>query len=385
MQYEDLFHLPEDVTFLNCAYMAPLLKSVENVGIQAIRRRRNLHAIKAEDFFTDVNDLREEFAGLINVPAASIALIPSVSYGIANVARNLPMSAGQNIIMPGAQFPSNYYPWQRLADDNKLHLHIIEPPATDSNRAVQWNERLLESIDESTACVAISVTHWADGTKFDLPALRARTQEVGAWLVIDGTQSVGALPFDCSQIRPDALICAGYKWLMGPYSLGLAYYGESMIDGTPVEENWINRLESEDFQGLVNYTHEYQPGHMRYSVGEHSNFTLVPMLLTSIRTVREITPEYVQEHTARITDKAFQNLINMGFRIEDSSNRGNHLVGIRLPEHADAHLCAEELKKAGIIVSWRGESLRISPHVYNTEHDLALLTDVLTESVKIGA
>lgn len=385
MHYDDLFHLPPDVTFLNCAYMAPLLKSVENAGIQAIRRRRNLHTFSADDFFTEVSQLREEFAALINAPASSIALVPSVSYGIANVTRNLPVSAGKKIVMPGAQFPSNFYPWQRLAEENALELSIVNPPSVAENRAQRWNDQLLEAIDDATICVAVSATHWADGTRFDLSALRQRTEEVGAWLVIDGTQSVGALPFDCAEIRPDALICAGYKWLMGPYSLGLAYYGESLIDGIPIEENWINRLESEDFQGLVNYTHDYQPGHMRYSVGEHSNFTLVPMLLESLRTVRSITPEFVQQYTGGITEKPFKTLKDMGFKIEDSQFRGNHLVGIRLPQHADAQLCANELKKAGIVVSWRGDSLRISPHVYNSEQDLMLLADVLTESVNIRA
>ena len=39
----------------------------------------------------------------------------------------------------------------------------------------------------------------------------------------------------------NVLVCAGYKWLMGPYSLGVAYYGKSFNNGIPIEENWINR------------------------------------------------------------------------------------------------------------------------------------------------
>ena len=356
--YTDLFHLPEGATFLNCAYMAPLLKSVEEIGIQAIKRRRNLHTIKSDDFFTDVLALRKEFAGLINADASAIALIPSVSYGIANVLKNLPVKAGQNIVLAGEQFPSNYYPWESLALHENLSIRLIDAPDAP-DRARRWNELILESIDESTCAVGISAAHWADGTLFNLHAIRKKTSEVGAWLVIDGTQSVGALPFDVAEIRPDALVCAGYKWLMGPYSMGLAYYGQSMANGRPVEENWINRLDSEDFQGLVNYTSDYQSGAMRYSVGEHSNFILVPMLLEAIRTVRSISPERIQSYTADISKSAFDILEKSGFRIEEAGFRANHIVGVRLPEHSDAIACANALADAKIVASWRGNALRI--------------------------
>ena len=90
-------------------------------------------------------------------------------------------------------------------------------------------------------------------------ALRQRTHEVGAQLVIDGTQSVGALPINVQELQPDALICAGYKWLMGPYSIALAYYGPYFDQGEPLEEGWINRYGSEDFTNLVQYQDRYQP------------------------------------------------------------------------------------------------------------------------------
>ena len=285
--------------------------------------------------------------------------------------------------MAGEQFPSNYYPWQRLAEDRKANIRIVSAPDQATGRGQEWNKRILEAIDENTRCVAISITHWADGTLFDLAALRQRTRDVGGWLVVDGTQSVGALPFDIVSAECDALICAGYKWLLGPYSLGLAYYGEALNDGTPIEENWINRKASEDFKGLVNYTPEYQPGHMRYSVGEQSNFILVPMLLEAIRTVRRITPGYIQRHTAEISKAAFNSLRQEGFIIEEPPFRAHHLAGIRLPDGADPQACAHTLKEAGLFVSWRGNALRVSPHVYNTREDMELLARTLMDSVNV--
>jgi selenocysteine lyase/cysteine desulfurase len=221
--------------------------------------------------------------------------------------------------------------------------------------------------------VALGNVHWADGTRFDLVEIRKRTREVGALLVIDGTQSVGALPFNVKQIQPDALVCGGYKWLMGPYSLGLAYYGEYFDSGKPVEENWINRLHSEDFAALVNYESEYQPGALRYEMGEHSNFVLVPMLLEALKQINQWKPKAIQQYTAAITKKPIQLLKAAGFWVEDEKFRGHHLFGIRLPESKSIDLIKTRIRKDKIAVSFRGNAIRVSPHLYNNEADLLKL------------
>ena len=100
--------------------------------------------------------------------------------------------------------------------------------------------------------------------------------------MVDGTQSIGAMPFDVARIQPDAVVCAGYKWLLGPYSLGLAYYGPRFDDGMPLEESWVNRANSRDFSSLVQYDDRYMTGPLRYDMGQRSNFILVPMLQAAI-------------------------------------------------------------------------------------------------------
>lgn len=371
------FTLSKQVTYLNCAYMSPLLKAVEKQGIAGILKKRNPTSVSPQDFFTDTEKLRKEFAKLIQAEASRIVIIPSVSYGMANVMNNLKVSASENIVVAAEQFPSNYYPWQRLQADTGVQIKIISAPETKNNRGKQWNERLLEAIDNKTKLVALGNVHWTDGTKFNLKAIRARTREVGARLVIDGTQSVGALPFSIKEIQPDALICAGYKWLMGPYSIGLAYYGESFDNGKPVEENWINRLNSENFAALVNYQPDYQPGALRYEVGEHSNFILVPMMLEALRQINLWKPKAIQEYCKSITQKPVALLREAGFWIEDEAYRGYHLFGIRLPEGMDLEAVKKRIIKNKISVSFRGNAIRVSPHLYNTESDMMKLVRAL--------
>lgn len=356
-----------------------MLKRVEKAGIRALRLKRNPADIGPADFFSESELLRVEYAKLINAQDPKrIVIVPSVSYGIANVAANLKIEKRQNIIVAAEQFPSNFYSWQRLCNDYGAQLKIISPPEKLINRGKIWNERILEGIDYNTKAVAIAHTHWADGTKFDLPAIRKRTREVNGLLIVDGSQSVGAMPFDVQEIQPDALICAGYKWLLGPYSIGLAYYGAYFDGGKPIEESWMNRKNSEDFTALVSYNEEYQPGALRYEVGEHSNFIHVPMMHKAIQQLNKWGVGNIQEYCGSITSNAVAKLKDNGYWIEDETYRGNHIIGLRLPENVDLKKIRNTLVKNRIYVSYRGNAIRVSPNVYNDENDLNKLASVLT-------
>lgn len=377
-----LFQLDESVTFMNGAYMSPQLKSVEAAGRHAIEQKNKPNRIRPEDFFHQVNNVKSEYARLINAPESGrIALIPSVSYGISTVARNLPISAGDEIVIPFEQFPSNYYPWERLAQEKGARLVIVEV-ADGPDKGRRWNEALLGAINERTACVAVSHIHWAEGVRFDLKALRAATEAVDAWLVIDGTQSVGALPFDVQVVRPDALVCAAYKWLMGPYSTGLAYYGPALDDGVPLEENWINRKDSHDFRNLVNYQSDYQPLAGRYCVGEQSNFLLIPMLETALQQLNAWGIANIQEYCRQLNEPYLVKLQALGYHILPPLQRAEHLVGLGLPKGVSMDELQQALTAAKVLVSMRGQSVRIAPNVYNNNQDWARLYEVLESVVK---
>src|SRR5690606_19068490 len=178
-----------------------------------------------------------------------------------------------------------------------------------------------------------------------LQAIRSRTREVGALLVVDGTQSVGALPFDVQQIQPDALVCAAYKWLLGPYSIGLAYYGDYFANAKPIEENWINRVESENFSALVNYAAGYQPGAGRFSVGEHSNFILVPMALKALQQINRWGAANIQDYCRSISEDAIAKLREHGFFVDELPYRASHLFGVRYQGHVEPEALQQHLNK----------------------------------------
>lgn len=376
----DLFQLDGTTTYLNCAYMSPMLKSVEKAGIEGIRRKRNPASITQEVFFGESEILRSEFAHLVNSSEPErMAIIPSVSYGMANVAHNLSISEGDNIIVTDEQFPSNVYPWRRIAEQANAEIRYIKAPS-GSHRGRYWNDLILKKIDKRTVMVAIGNIHWADGTLYDLSSIRQKTRDNDAWLVIDGTQSVGALPINIDELQPDALVAAGYKWLMGPYSIGLAYYGPAFDNAVPVEENWINRLNSEDFSGLVNYEDRYQTGALRFDVGEHSNFILVPMMIEALKQLNRWGVDNIQHYCRKISGTALEKLTNAGFLIEDDDYRVAHLFGIRPGKSHSIKDIRSLFAEHNISVSIRGDSIRVSPHLYNTEDEMLRLTDLLIQN-----
>lgn len=373
------FSLPDDEHYLNCAYMSPISVAVETAGMTGVARKRVPSRIATSDFFTETDRARALFARLVNAPDPSrVAIIPAASYGLAIAARNLPAGAGQNIVVTHEQFPANVHAWRRLSRDRGVEIRVVAPPEVVDGRGRGWNERLFDAIDASTAIVALGHVHWTDGTKFDLEAIGRRARDVGAALVVDGTQSVGAMPFDVQAIQPDALVCATYKWLMGPYSMGFAYLGPRFDAGEPLEETWIGRAGSENFKELVNYRDDYQPGAVRYDVGERTNFALMPMAIAALEQVFDWQPARVQDYCAALTADLFDRVRALGYTVEAPEYRGAHLFGLRAPAGTDISAVGERLRARKVLVSLRGSALRVSPHVYNDARDIDALLAALS-------
>ncbi len=377
----DAFQMPRDYHYFNCAYMGPLPAASEEAGFAAIRKKRMPTAIVPPGAFWESDRLRELFARLVNAAdPARVAIQPGVSYGVATAARNLPVEAGQNLVLTHEQFPGNVYSWRRMAEETGAELRSVEP-GEGAGRGQRWNERLLEAIDTRTAIVAVPNVHWTDGTLFDLAAIGKRCRDVGAALVVDATQSVGALPFDVAEVQPDVLICATYKWLLGPYSLSLAYFGPRFDDGVPLEETWIARENSGDFQHLVDYQDAYLPGAVRYDMAERSNFFNAPIAASSLELLLEWAPERIQSYCGDLTADFLDEVRAVGYSVEEDAWRGKHLFGLRMPDSVDLAQLRDRLAERNVSASLRGSALRLSANVYNDQNDVDVLTDVLKSAV----
>ena len=370
-----MFDIPEEIAYLNCAYISPLSHDVLAAGEMGLRRKYHPWEILPKEFFPESEAARGVFANMINASAEDIAVVNAVSYGTAVAAANLPLSAGQNIVLLEEQFPSNVFPWRRKADDcNGIVVTIPRPADGD------WTTAILDSINDKTGIVALPHCHWTDGGLIDLVAVGKRCREIGAALVIDATQSLGALPFNVQSIQPDFMVAACYKWLLGPYSLGFMYAAPKWQQGRPLEEGWIQRGGSQHLSALVNYRDDYQPGARRYDMGQYINFALMPVAKAALEMVSAWGVENIQEALRARTTGIAERALDLGLTSVDPSLRAGHYLGLNFPNGVPEGL-ADKLAEKNVFVSFRGAAMRVTPHLYNTDADVDKLIAVLEQEL----
>jgi selenocysteine lyase/cysteine desulfurase len=318
-----LFDIPDDVTYLNAAYLAPQLRERRAAGIRALNQADAPWTISVETFFEPVERLRSLFADLIGGDAEGVAIVPAVSYGVGVAAANLPVPSGRTVVVLAEQFPANVYPWRAAIDRDGGEIVTVRRPQQGA-----WTASVLDAIDDRTAVVAVPNCHWTDGSLLDLVEVGKAARDVGSALVVDATQSLGAMPFSVKTIQPDFVVAAGYKWLLGPFGLGYMWVAPERRDGAPVEENWITRFGADDFAGLVDYHDEYAPGARRFDVGERSSFQLVPMATAALEQILGWGIDEVAQRLGSITATIEQMATERGLSTIEA--RAAHMIGVHL-------------------------------------------------------
>ena len=377
-----LFDIPDDVAYLNCAYIGPLPKPALAAGEIGMARKATPWIVSQSDFFTESDAIRALLGRMINAPAdrlgQDVALVPSVSYGMAQAVSALEpgLRPGQEILVLADQFPSNLYPWMVLAERKGARIKTVPRPADDD-----WTAAVLEHLTPAVAIAALPHNHWTDGGLLDLESIGRACRAQGAALCVDATQSLGALPFDAARIDPDFLAVGGYKWLLGPYSYGYLYVAPRWQQALPIEQNWITRKASEDFSRLVEYQAEYQPGACRFDVGERSNFALAPAAKASLELLLDWGVENIQASLRARTDQiAARAQDEFGLGSVAPNRRAGHFLGLRFKGAPPADLPAR-LAQAKVYVSIRGPAMRVTPHLYNTDADVDRLFAVLRDAL----
>src|SRR5258706_3841783 len=368
-----LFDIPEDVAYLNCAYMSPLMRSVVEEGNRGVARKAHPWEITPDKFFTGAEEFRTTAAQLIGATADCVAIVPSASYGIATAALNLPVRKGQRILVLDEQFPSNYYPWQRLAEDRGATLSIVPWPDDGD-----WTVATLKVLRDDVAIAALPNVQWTSGGRLDLVRIGDACRKFGTALVLDLTQSLGALPFDVREVQPDFAVAANYKWLMGPYTTGLLYVAPKWHGGRPVEENWIQRANARDFAALILYTDKYDDGARRYDMGERSNFALLPAATRALKQLQDWGIAEISGTAGALNRQLALMAAEIGFSSPPEHLRAPHYLCLRRKAGIPEGL-SETLASQKVFVSVRGSSIRVTPHLYNSANDVEQLLACLRQ------
>ena len=392
------------VVYLNAASRTPMLRRVYDVGVAAVARK--LLPWTIDDADDDAAAVRALFARLLCATGGDVALAPSCSYAVSVAARSLAaarrVASGSELLVLQDQMSSNVYPWQALARDAGARVRAVARPADGD-----WSRAVCEAISAGrTAVVALPHVHWTDGALLDLRTIGARCADARAALVVDATQSLGALPLDAGGVRADFVMASTHKWLLGPYGCCPLYASvEWQRLGVPIEEHERARAAAAGGRDVpfalprgasdVPYDELFASCARRLDAGGRPNPVLLPMVAEGLRHVLHWTPDAIGSHAAALSARLAAWAARAGFA--PPAGRAQHFVGLRRPTNSAAawssreeHAWAERLAGAlrarhAIHVAGRFGALRVSPHVYNTEADIDDLIRALRAEAEVEA
>lgn len=372
-----LFDIPREIAYFNCAYYSPQLNESRDRLIAGVRAKSLAWTRVPPGFFDDAEAIRAQAARLFGGEADGYAIIPAASYGLSTAARVVEpqIESGHHILVIEEEFPSNVLPWRRVAAERGASMRTVPRPEDGD-----WAKAILSRIEASVKVVAVSTCHWTNGARIDLIPIGEACCQNGSLLVVDATQSLGAMPFDLPGVRPDFLVAATYKWLLGPYGSALMYVSEAWRGARPLEESWLARDNATDFTSLARYSDTYRAGARRFDVGESGVLTLLPGLAAALEQIEGWGITNIASTLAATNQRIAAHLEKLGFILPPETERCPHMFGARLPASFRGNLVAE-LRKQDIYISQRESSLRFAPHLWVDDHDVTRLLRALDELV----
>ena len=363
----DLFEIPAGVTYLNAAAYVPLPRAVREAGQLGVTTKSfpwdmtNSHGSEISE------RARTAAAALLGTAADNVAITGAVSYGIATAARNLTIPRGSRVLMIEGEFASLALVWPDLAASAGAVVEVVPRPAD-----TDWTSAILHAIERPGAppvgLAALTPLHWSDGAMIDLSRIVPALHRQGARIVIDATQAAGVLDLDLTVLKPDFLAFPTYKWVLGPYSLAFLYVAPEHQSGRPLEDHGPARTPGSD---------SYIPTARRFDRGERNDPVGLPMAAVGLEQVLAWQPGTVAARLRTLTDALAEAVADLpGITTLPRALRAPHILGLRLASGLPAGLL-DRLTARNIHVADRLGALRVSPHVYNDETDVAAFAAAL--------
>jgi len=369
--YRRLFPLTDRFVFLNHAGVSPLnTRAVEAMHAFIERTMTEPFADTRDDALAALLDLRQRIATLINARSVDeIVLMQNTAMGINTAALSLPLRPGDNVLVLDGDYPANIYPWMNLAHRGVLTKVV---PAHGGGLDL---DMLVSRMDSRTRAVAMSTVVFATGFRNDLVVLGKLCKERGIFFVVDGIQSLGALPFDVRAANVDFLACGSQKWLLGPPGGGFLYVRRELLDDL-APGTYVGMSSVVDAANFLDYNFTLQSTAERFLLGSQ-NFIGMIGLHECIALIQEIGIERIGQRVLALAGTAIAALHERGYRV--SAPAPEQRSGIVIAEVDDPEAVSARLKAAGIISIPRGRGVRFAPHFYNTEAEILRAVETLDQ------
>jgi selenocysteine lyase/cysteine desulfurase len=365
------FSLPEGVRYLDTASKGPRLASVLAAGQAALADSVAPWTLSFDAWRAQIETLRglaaaTLFAGDVD----GVAMLPSVAYGLATAARQLPLAAGEAVVLLDGQFPSNLLLWQQRCAETGAQLAVVRRgPQQD------WTEAVLATLHAQprVRIATLPNAYWRDGALLDLDRIAARVHAVGAALVLDLSQSLGVLPARLAAWRPDFVVAVGHKWLLGP--MGLAWLWAAphwRTQGVPIEHHWQARDPGADWHFPTEAPPPFRAGARRFDAGGVTEPLRLAMATAALRQLQHWQPARIAARLGELAAAFEDELQVRGAGNWSVPGHAPHLSALRPPAPVMQALLPW-LQRAQVICTHRHGALRIAPYLQLTPEAMRAL------------
>lgn len=374
------FPTKDRMIFLAHCGISPIYKNAAERAVELIREQQWNGATTFMNYYgPELQNFKEAFAGLMQTGADNIAAVRNTSEALSMVANGYPFEPGDEVISFVHEYPANHYPWrlqERRGVVLKLLPNIPARPDIDPAMVGKWTlEELERQITPRTKVIAVSHTQFTSGFAVNIQKLGALCEERGIDLVVDAAQSLGSMPVFPEEYNIAALASAGWKWLMGPFGVGVFYTSPAFREKIALTQIGAETMQ----QGMDFLDHNWNPHptarRFEYS---SSSITHVAALATCVRELHaHYGAENIYREIIRLQDIFLSELNNPAFKplVFDPENRS----GILSVYCEEWEAFAEVLAAHKIVCALRSGFIRVAPHFYNTEADMRKLARVMNE------
>jgi selenocysteine lyase/cysteine desulfurase len=362
-----LFEMPRDICYLNSASYSPLPRRTLEAGRAAVGRKGTPWTLDASFAHQQHERARAAAARLIHAEPADVALIPSISYGVATVAKILKIERGTRVIVLEDDHSSPVLEWHARAEAQGFAVETVRRPDDGD-----WTSAVLAAIERQSAppisLASISSLHWSDGGLIDVEKVGAALRQRGAIFVIDATQSVGVIAMDVRRLDPDFVMFPTYKWLLGPYGRAFLYVARRHQDGIPLEQTAGGRRDVRAENAVYFSDLGYLPDARRFDMGERDHFISLEMASIGMEMIAEWGADAVTERLQMLTNQIAEGVRGFGLSVLEAHLRTPHILSLGFKDGIPKGL-VEDLASDGIYIATRLGRMRVSPHVFNDEED----------------
>jgi cysteine desulfurase / selenocysteine lyase len=370
----------EDATYLNFAAHAVVPRVALNAVQASVAAKMRPHIVNDLSFFSVTASLRQTLATLIGASPDEIALTGGAGAGLAAIAHALRWSAGDEVIIARGEFPVQYATWKPMEAREGIQLKIVVP----QGQFIQSDD-LIAAMTPRTRVISVSHVRFDDGSMLDVASLAATCNGNGTFLVLDVSQSCGAIPMNVRSLGADFVVCAGYKYLLGPWGTGFLWTRQQNLDWLrPGPYNWLSQG-VESFASLNYVDPEPASTLSRWDSAEAAtiyNFNLTVME-ASAKFVLNAGPALIRDHNQALINHFFEGLPE-GYRPaspRQASQRG--VFGcIEVGSRGDTESLYQTLRDERFVVALREGKIRVAPHLINSTQDIDRLLVVMGKAWK---